>query len=262
MLRRTVLLLLIACIIAVALLALRNAPCANLHKVQTITRLLKNPTPQTNLAASLSLAIYRAFPKDGACPRTLTLVGNSEFKPLRARGETCLTEGAVGNIGETTWIVFAGSHSRQNWMTNAMATLTPLDGCCKVHSGALLAFLAVKGQLKKALTEVAKDAKIVVTGHSLGAMLAQLAAYHLATSGYTNLTNLTFATPPVGDKDFTELYNKNVHSARHFVVFGDPLHHLDVWRSRRSLYADVKGITYLDPGTSLLTACPSVPTGQ
>ena len=91
-------------------------------------------------------------------------------------------------------------------------------------------------------------------------MLAQLATLDLIAKGY-NVTNITFSTPPVGDANFVKLYNEKVQRSKHFVIDGDPAHHLDIWRSRRSKYLDVKGLRVINPGRPRFPfACPHVGT--
>jgi predicted lipase len=100
------------------------------------------------------------------------------------------------------------------------------------------------------------DRPVIVTGHSLGAMLAQIASLDLALAGF-DVINITFSTPPVGNAKFAELYNARVRTSKHFVLQGDPMHHLDMWRSRRSKYTDVRGLQLVQVGEpSLLYACP------
>lgn len=66
------------------------------------------------------------------------------------------------------------------------------------------------------LKSLGKLNKVIVVGHSLGASLATLLAFDIATSEYAETTNLiTFASPLTGDKDFVNSVNNSIkNSAR------------------------------------------------
>ena len=78
----------------------------------------------------------------------------------------------------------------------------------KVHSGFINAFDSVKDQIDDLLTHVPEGADILITGHSLGGALAQLCAAYYA---HLAPVLITFGMPSVGNDDFVEFVESNVH---------------------------------------------------
>jgi pimeloyl-ACP methyl ester carboxylesterase len=78
----------------------------------------------------------------------------------------------------------------------------------KVHRGFLAALDSVWDQVLAAVNELGPERPIFVTGHSLGAALAQLAAIRLAANGQTVAAVYLYGSPRVGDADFVAAYNK------------------------------------------------------
>lgn len=245
--------------LALVALAARNAPCAALHQTQTIEAIMRRKgllEGDVRTALDTTRRAYDVF-RRGERVDGLTRIC--------AQHDSCRPEAIIGTAADGAFVLaFAGSHSRQHWLTNAMALLHPASAVLPkfppnvtLHTGALLAYSAVRAKLLAALPE-SLDAPIIVTGHSLGAMLAQIAALDLVLQGYTGVRNITFASPPVGNAAFATFYDEMVTDPQHFIVYGDPLHHLDMWTSRREVYQDVSSLIFLDPGESFLTACPRV----
>lgn len=78
----------------------------------------------------------------------------------------------------------------------------------KVHSGFINAFDSVKDQIDDLLTYVPEGADVLITGHSLGGALAQLGAAYYA---HLSPVLITFGMPSVGNDDFVEFVEMNVH---------------------------------------------------
>lgn len=78
----------------------------------------------------------------------------------------------------------------------------------KVHCGFVNAFNSVKDQIDDLLTYVPEKANVLITGHSLGGALAQLCAAYYA---HLAPVLITFGMPSVGNDDFVEFVESNVH---------------------------------------------------
>ncbi|KAL9641522.1 hypothetical protein ABK040_013443 [Willaertia magna] len=85
----------------------------------------------------------------------------------------------------------------------------------KVHSGFYKEYMLVRDDLQKLLKEYNGDAsKIIITGHSQGAALAELAAldYSLSNKDAKSKVQLiSFGQPRVGDKTHAELVDKEIN---------------------------------------------------
>lgn len=100
-----------------------------------------------------------------------------------------------------TVLAFRGTESgKYEDLISDLSTLPVVrpDGC-RVHSGFWKAYLPVKAQLATLLAGA--SGTVLITGHSLGAALATLAAADLAP---TKL--ITFGSPRVGDRAFGDLF--------------------------------------------------------
>jgi triacylglycerol lipase len=106
-------------------------------------------------------------------------------------------------------IVFRGTDEIEDWGINVRAFQSAFDGHGKVHSGFKKAYLSIKKELFNALTDISLP--FFITGHSLGAALAILAASELFEkenfdSGYT------FGSPRIGNAEFIDSVKcKNIY---------------------------------------------------
>lgn len=106
-------------------------------------------------------------------------------------------------------VAFQGSKDWLNWLEDFDFFLAPLPNCtaCKVHSGFLGAWRGLEAGVRGALGALGcGSGTVAITGHSLGAALAQLAAFELAgppaTAGgaaYPLSRLYSYASPRVGD---------------------------------------------------------------
>jgi hypothetical protein len=128
---------------------------------------------------------------------------------------------------QTTFVSFRGSITPQDWLDDFDAVpeeYLPIDKYGQVHDGFQDAYMVVRKSLRSGLhaTFTAGD-QILVTGHSLGAALAVLAAPDI----FVNIqpTNeprvVSFAGPRVGLSDFVSSFNTNIESCFRIVNFLD-----------------------------------------
>jgi hypothetical protein len=73
-----------------------------------------------------------------------------------------------------------------------------------VHKGFIDAYINVKNDMMKAMLIIKPD-YTVVTGHSLGSALSTLASVDIVSFGYKNVLSYNFASPRVGNQDFSSL---------------------------------------------------------
>ena len=101
---------------------------------------------------------------------------------------------AVDNTNRQIVVAFRGSVSVQNWLSNLNIKMVPYstvpaNKCagCSVHEGFLDSWLGIRDLVGLALSNARKDYpgyQIVLTGHSLGASIASIAAGDLRTQGF------------------------------------------------------------------------------
>lgn len=102
-----------------------------------------------------------------------------------------------------------------------------------MHSGFLKSYLSVRSQVTQSVHACMDEhptASLHVTGHSLGAALATLAALDLTTQGVAVGAVYTFGQPRVGDPQFSQAYHSSIVDAGipHWRVThaADPIPHL------------------------------------
>lgn len=91
------------------------------------------------------------------------------------------------------YVSFRGSVSAENWIHNAQMSPTTLSGGVQVHSGTWRQWQAMKPALQEQLQKPF-NGRTVFTGHSLGGMLAHVAAYDMQIP---DAGVISFGSPPV-----------------------------------------------------------------
>ena len=106
-------------------------------------------------------------------------------------------------------VCFRGTASRTDWITDANLFKTDSrDGKGRVHRGFKKALDGVWDQIAENLSSIDRDKKIYFIGHSLGAALAQLAAYRQATLDVDRIAGVyVYGSPRIGNKDYKEAYD-------------------------------------------------------
>jgi hypothetical protein len=84
----------------------------------------------------------------------------------------------------------------------------------KVHQGFYHLYTSMQKSLKRmvglSVRGAAGTCNIIVTGHSLGAGLAQICAYDLVHSGYQNVSCMPFCPPRAGNLEFVLDFNGRI----------------------------------------------------
>lgn len=120
------------------------------------------------------------------------------------------TSAFVATKDKVVVLAFRGTSGFKNFITDLDGRRAAADWAKgTMHNGFKSALDAVWLQIKSALTPY-KDRPIWLTGHSLGAALAQLAALRLQAEGYSVHSVYTFGTPRTGDSDFVADYNRRL----------------------------------------------------
>jgi len=133
---------------------------------------------------------------------------------------------------QTIYVVFRGSSNIQNWITNIDVKQTYYDTwpeCnCKVHAGF---YDSVKNMYGKVLPEVQRlmtslpFAKVRTTGHSLGAVQAQLTMMELKKSGI-DATMTNFGQPRAGNDAYASFSSSLIPEQYRMTHYQDEVPHL------------------------------------
>lgn len=134
--------------------------------------------------------------------RTIFLgrAGLREIAFIDAKDTECFV---VAPAAGAAWaaLVFRGTENIQDWLINARLKMGPWLAGGNVHEGFRDALATVWERVQTALQEVA-NAPLFLSGHSLGAALATLAASELRASGRLPVATYTYGSPYVGDAAF------------------------------------------------------------
>ena len=125
------------------------------------------------------------------------------------------THGFIASNKDSVVIVFRGTNSLSNWLTDLRFTTEPIivGQPYRAHNGFLQAFKKVRKPIKAHVKPLVGTKKIYTTGHSLGGALASLLAFHI-TYKYenANLTHIAFGCPAVGNMALSQYFkDKNSH---------------------------------------------------
>lgn len=134
------------------------------------------------------------------------------------------TQGFIGYLpsDKSIYVVFRGSSSIQNWITDLTVTKTSYNeyccsNSCKIHKGfykeATEEFPGILSAVQK-LKEKYPSYKVKTTGHSLGAALGQIIAMMLKSSGVDVATHYNFGQPRIGDHAYTQCANSYLPTVR------------------------------------------------
>ncbi|CAL8979217.1 hypothetical protein RHODGE_RHODGE_00871 [Rhodoplanes serenus] len=131
------------------------------------------------------------------------------------------TRGLLLATGDARILAFAGTDplNLAHWLTDFDIVQTP-EG---IHRGFDAALDAVWGAVAMALSEHAGDARLLITGHSLGGALSVLAAQRLLITFGLRPQVWTFGMPRVGGPHFAERYEAalGAHTVR--LVHGEDI---------------------------------------
>lgn len=169
---------------------------------------------------------------------------------------------------------FRGSSNIQNWIINLSFNQVAYSRCanCKVHNGFYTGFNIVKTTIIsqiQTLKSLHRDAKIYITGHSLGGAFAILAGPDVKETfgGVTEV--LTFGQPRVGNSEFAQWYGSYINTER-VIHYGDLVPHVppqangflhggaEIWYDKamqtyKTCQGDSTGCSNSLPATSLNT---------
>ncbi|MCI0488941.1 MAG: lipase family protein [Blastocatellia bacterium] len=145
------------------------------------------------------------------------------------------SEGMLVMPEDESWLsfAFAGSYDLMDWINNIQALPKFFPGGIAIHSGFHSQWERLEASVMQA-TEAFPDAAIFISGHSLGAATATIAAAYLPRA---NL--YTFAGPSVGNRRFAEKVESNASIYRH-------VHGRDVVPHLLPMYRHVGELVELD----------------
>ena len=133
------------------------------------------------------------------------------------------------------FITFRGTESLRDWLSDANTIRVPMDlpsikseDRPKVHWGFLRQFRSLQEHIVNDILDYVQvygqNSIIIITGHSLGAAQASLAALYFSLF-YPNIpvSCFTFGSPRVGHTRFRKLFKERVYQHIRFVNENDPV---------------------------------------
>jgi len=114
------------------------------------------------------------------------------------------TTNATGFVGKgasgTVYVSYRGSDNLENWLQDFDFAQLPWPMCagCMVHEGFYLDYLSTAEGLMAQL-DTLQGTAVLATGHSLGAAIAQVAAWEMAAAGFPLAGLIDFGQPRTGN---------------------------------------------------------------
>ncbi len=134
-----------------------------------------------------------------------------QFAKTKSQQGQGLPIGFIVRQRAEVYLVFRGTMTTKEWLAdfNFRLTPNPFMGKGKVHDGFLRTYQLFRQTIQDSLDGFRPGAQLFITGHSLGAGLATLAAADIAsTTRFKAPIVYTYASPRVGDKQFAADYNE------------------------------------------------------
>ena len=124
-------------------------------------------------------------------------------------------------------VSFRGSSSVDNWRTNLDLDVTQTDICsdCTAHSGFWHSWLDARDRVLPAVQQASTSFpkyRIAVTGHSLGAAIATLAAATMRNAGHT-VALYNFGSPRIGGNKITTYITNQPGGNYRVTHWNDPI---------------------------------------
>lgn len=225
-------------------------PCRPAARSFTLIGVSFDPRLARDVVLPLAAAAAAVFDNPGAAP---VLPDGYHFTALLEADEAVLAEiadapaafaravigpgpvfGLVGAnpAAKTAFVAFRGTRTLSEWLDNfdaAADTYIPVAGFGEVHAGWMALYTTIRPSLVGTLvTACAGCDQLLVTGHSLGAALAVLAAPDLATNIPPRMEPrlITFAGPKTGLHSFVQAFNVAIESCFRVVNQFDIVPHL------------------------------------
>lgn len=122
------------------------------------------------------------------------------------------------------YITFRGTNNIQDALSDVKVALHEFSGKAKIHRGFYDQFMAIEPQITTELKkEVANIEEIQLSGHSLGAGLATVAAVYYAYFHKFMTSCITVGSPRVGNQEFINMFLHNVQRHLRIVCSQDPV---------------------------------------
>jgi hypothetical protein len=199
-----------------------------------------DPAFTLNVMIPLAEAAYAVMQNPGANPplpagfqqtallqadetQRATLLGQPSSPKARIVGVLLKDSGVFGLIGnnpvsKTAFVSFRGTQTPGEWLEDFDALFEPYEfvtGCGSAHQGFQSVCAALRDSARAGLAKaIAGCNRLLVTGHSLGAALAVIAAVDIAKNlapGFTPEV-ITFAGPASGLPDFAHFFDSLIPS--------------------------------------------------
>lgn len=126
------------------------------------------------------------------------------------------------------FVAFPGTFSIKDWLTNFKFNqlVSPYGdeyrGEAKLHCGYYQGYLSIR---KKLLEVADTNLGLIVTGHSAGGAIAQIAATDVNYQLFKDVQTVTFGTPACGNKTWQESASQRIDNTS-YANFLDPVPHI------------------------------------
>ncbi len=118
--------------------------------------------------------------------------------------------GFIAEKGRSVYLVFRGTRTATEWIHNLKIKMEAFDqpNFGKIHEGFLKSYRDIREALLIDISTIDKLKSLYVSGHSLGGVLATLAAAEIQKHHIHKVTAIyTFGSPRIGDKNFAKTFN-------------------------------------------------------
>ena len=158
------------------------------------------------MAYNCAEAAKLAYADQSDCPQDIFITAKSTQATLVKRGNLAI-------------LAFRGTEPDQlrDWISDIRVAKITFNGH-QVHKGFYRAYQDIRRFVLDHINRLDKTTQLYITGHSLGAALATLAAFDLDRLGFKIMGVYTFGSPRVGDRQFAAAFNAKFESRSYRII--------------------------------------------
>jgi triacylglycerol lipase len=135
-----------------------------------------------------------------------------KFFNLKDKSYPTMPIGFIAERGKMAFVIFRGTKTTKEWISNLGINLKeyPLPNFGNAHEGFLQMYDSTRSTIAENLPALARNHRVLIAGHSLGAALATLALPDIETNMKIKASALyTYGSPRVGDDAFVKAFDRD-----------------------------------------------------
>jgi triacylglycerol lipase len=144
-----------------------------------------------------------------------------KFLKLKEKASVLVPIGFIAKREKTVFVIFRGTKTPKEWVDNLNISFKEyvIPSFGNIHEGFLQVYKTIQNTLYQCINDINPKDALYISGHSLGAALATLAAPDIEINVKKRISALyTFGSPRVGDDSFVKSFNEKYSMKSYRIV--------------------------------------------